>query len=426
MSSKIKTLKRDIMIKKLLLLNLLFGCSIFSYAQLQKNVLNLATNDLVYDSVSNKIYATVPSANGANGNSIAVINPNTYQLENTIFIGSEPTVLAISDDGQYIYTGFSGSSTVRRFNVATQTASIQFSLGTDNSTGSYYVEDIEVMPGQPTTIAIARKNNGYSPRHEGVAIYDNAVMRPTTTPDHTGSNRIEFTGPNTLIGYNNESTEYGIRKLSVNSLGVTNLNVTQSVLSNFYLDFIYKDNYMYSFDGKVVDVSATPFVIGQFTNATGPVVYDSYYNRVCFASFNSNGTITFKRYNPNTFLLFDSLIITQATGPVKNIITCGNGCYAFNTSDNKVVFLKDSTLGTPEIVAKNNINVYPNPATDFLYIQSDFKILNVTISDLNGRTMKNVEFDENKVNINHLQSGIYLAQLVDINGKVVTKKIIKK
>jgi hypothetical protein len=70
--------------------------------------------------------------------------------------------------------------------------------------------------------------------------------------------------------------------------------------------------------------------------------------------------------------------------------------------------------------------VWPNPATDFINIQSDFKITNVTISDLNGRTMKNIEFEENKVNINHLQSGIYLAQLVDINGKVVTKKIIKK
>ena len=77
-------------------------------------------------------------------------------------------------------------------------------------------------------------------RHEGVVIYDNNVMRPTTTPDHTGSNRIEFTSPNSLIGYNNETTEFGIRRLSVNNSGVSNVSVTQNVLSNFYLDFIYK------------------------------------------------------------------------------------------------------------------------------------------------------------------------------------------
>ena len=178
------------MIMKKILSFLIIGASTLTYAQLQVNTLNLTTNDLVYDSVTNKIYASIPSANGANGNSIGIINPITRVLENTVFIGSEPTILAISDNGQYIYSGFSGTSTVRRFDVSSQTAGIQFSLGSDSSTGSYYAEDIEVMPGQATTIAISRKNNGFSPRHEGVVIYDNNVMRPTTTPDHTGSNRI--------------------------------------------------------------------------------------------------------------------------------------------------------------------------------------------------------------------------------------------
>ncbi|MFD0932112.1 T9SS type A sorting domain-containing protein [Psychroflexus salinarum] len=405
---------------------IILGTSSMAFAQLQVNTLNLTTNDLVYDSVTNKIYASIPSANGSNGNSIGVINPNTYLLENTIFIGSEPTILAISDNGQYIYSGFSGSSTVRRFDVASQTAGLQFSLGSDSSTGSYYAEDIEVMPSQPTTIAISRKNNGFSPRHEGVVIYDNNVMRPTTTPDHTGSNRIEFTSQNSLIGYNNETTEFGIRRLSVNSSGVSNVSVTQNVLSNFYLDFIYKDNYMYSFDGKVVDVTTAPFVIGQFSNATGPVVYDSYYNRVCFGSYDFSGNITFKRFNPNTFLLYDSLPISQAFGSVKNIITCGNGCYAFNTTDNKVIIIKDSTLGLSESEEKNNISIYPNPTTDYLFLKSGFDIKDVQISDLNGRIINNLEFQDNKMNLTSLQTGIYFAKISDINGKILTKKIIKK
>ncbi len=404
----------------------MLGSSSLLFAQLQVNTLNLTTNDLVYDSVTNKIYVSIPSANGSNGNSIGIINPNNYTLENTVFIGSEPTVLAISDNGQYIYSGFSGSSTVRRFDVTTQTAGLQFSLGSDSSTGSYYVEDIEVMPSQPTTIAISRKNNGFSPRHEGVVIYDNNVMRPTTTPDHTGSNRIEFTSQNSLIGYNNETTEFGIRRLSVNSSGVSNVSVTQNVLSNFYLDFIYKDNYMYSFDGKVVDVTTAPFVIGQFSNATGPVVYDSYYNRVCFASYDFSGNITFKRFNPNTFLLYDSLPISQAFGSVKNIISCGNGCYAFNTTDNKVIIIKDSTLGLSESEEKNNISIYPNPATDYLFIKSDLDIKDIQISDLNGRIINNLQFQDNKMDLSNLNTGVYFAKISDENGKILTKKIIKK
>lgn len=405
---------------------LIFGTCSMAFAQLQVNTLNLTTNDLVYDSVTNKIYVSIPSDNGSNGNSIGVINPNTYSLENTIFIGSEPTILAISDNGQYIYSGFSGSSTVRRFDVASQTADLQFSLGSDYTTGAYYAEDIEVMPNQPTTIAVSRKNDGFSPRHEGVVIYDNNVMRPITTPEHTGSNRIEFTNQNSLIGYNNETTEFGIRRLSVNSSGVSNVGVTENILSNFYLDFVYRDNYMYSFDGKVVDITTAPFVIGQFSNATGPVVYDTYYNRVCFASYDYSGNITFKRFNPNTFLLYDSLPISQAFGEVKNIITCGNGCYAFNTTDNKVIIIKDSTLGLSEAEQKNNLSIYPNPTSDYLLVKSDLKIEDIQISDMNGRIINNLKFQGNKMNLASLQTGIYFAKISDINGKLKTVKIIKK
>lgn len=397
-----------------------------TFAQLQVNTLNLTANDLVYDSVTNKIYASIPSANGANGNSIGVINPNTYLLENTIFIGSEPTVLAISDNGQYIYAGFTGTSTIRRFDVSTQTAGLQFSLGSDPFFGAFYAQDIEVMPGNPTTIAVSRRRPNVSPTHGGVAIYDNDVMRPTTTPDHTGSNKFEFTGTNSLIGYNTESTEYGLRRLSVNAGGVTNVSVSSGVLSGFNLDFIYKNNSIYATNGTIVDISAAPFVSGQFTNVYGPVVYDNYYNRVCFASYDSSGNIIFKRFNPNTYLLFDSLPITQAFGTVKSLITCGNGCYAFNTTDNKVIIIKDSTLGLSETEDKSTLSIYPNPTTDYLNIKSDLKIKEIQISDINGRIINNLDFQDHKINLTSLQIGIYFAKITDENGKITTKKIIKK
>lgn len=405
---------------------LLLGSSIVTFAQLQVNTLNLTANDLVYDSVTNKIYASIPSANGANGNSIGVINPNTYLLENTIFIGSEPTVLAISDNGQYIYAGFTGTSTIRRFDVSTQTAGLQFSLGSDPFFGAFYAQDIEVMPGNPTTIAVSRRRPNVSPTHGGVAIYDNNVMRPTTTPDHTGSNKFEFTGTNSLVGYNTESTEYGLRRLSVNASGVTNVSVSAGVLTGFNLDFIYKNNSIYATNGTIVDISSSPFVSGQFSNVSGPVVYDNYYNRVCFASYDSSGNIIFKRFNPNTFLLFDSLPITQAFGNVKSLITCGNGCYAFNTADNKVIIIKDSTLGLSETDEKSKLSIYPNPTTDYLYIKSDTEIKEIQISDLNGRIINNLNFQDNKMNLTSLQTGIYFAKISDENGKIITKKIIKK
>ena len=410
--------------KNSLLLFLFISVNLF--AQLQVNTVTVTSNDLVYDNVTDKIYVSIPSANGANGNSIGIINPNTYSLENTIFIGSDPTILAISDDGQYIYSGFSGTSTVRRFNITTLTPEIQFTLGNDTSTGANYAEDIEVMPGQPNTIAVSRKNNGFSPRHEGVAIYDDGIARATTTPDHTGSNKIEFTSSNSLIGYNNETTEFGIRRLSINANGVANISVSQNVLSGFYLDFIYHNNKMYATNGKVIDITTTPFVSGQFTNTSGPVVFDTYYNRVCFASTDGSGNITFKRFNPSTFLLVDNLNISQAFGTPKSIITCGNGCYAFNTDDNKVVIIKDATLNTDVILSDSKISIYPNPTSDNVTIESENDIVEISIFDINGRKINNINFNTNKIFLEELNTGIYLAKIKDNNGNISIEKIIKK
>ena len=122
------------------LLSLLFlGTSLTAYTQqLYPHTINIATNDLVYDINTDRVYVSIPSTNGTNGNSIGIVNTSTLELENTVFMGSEPTVLAISDNGEYIYSGFSGASIVRRFDVADQEADAAFNLGSDPFYGSFF------------------------------------------------------------------------------------------------------------------------------------------------------------------------------------------------------------------------------------------------------------------------------------------------
>ena len=67
--------------------------------------LSLPANDLVYDPGTHRIYATVPSSAGAIGNSVTAIDPETGQIGPSVFIGSEPGRLALSDDGMYLDVG---------------------------------------------------------------------------------------------------------------------------------------------------------------------------------------------------------------------------------------------------------------------------------------------------------------------------------
>ena len=67
---------------------LFFILPMFAFSQFEINTVDVTTNDLIYDSKTDRIYVSIPSSNGSNGNSIGVINPTNYTLENTIFIGS--------------------------------------------------------------------------------------------------------------------------------------------------------------------------------------------------------------------------------------------------------------------------------------------------------------------------------------------------
>src|SRR5205807_3627817 len=165
----------------------------------------LTTKDLVYDPVGQRIYASLPGS-APNGNSLVQIEPVAGTVGTPVPMGSEPGKLAISDNSQYIYASLDGAAAVRRFDIASQTAGLQFTLGSDPTYGNFFVDDMEVMPGQPTTVAVARKRQGFTPRAMGVAIYDNGAVRLNTTATLT-ANVIEFgSSANTLYGYVNESS----------------------------------------------------------------------------------------------------------------------------------------------------------------------------------------------------------------------------
>ena len=307
-------------------------------------IITLTSNDIIYDPVSQKIYASVPSSAGATGNSITIIDPFTGTVDTSIFIGSEPSKLAISNNGQYLYVALDGAASVRRFDITSQTAELQFALGSDSFFGPYYAEDIEVLPGNPDIIAVSRKNLGVSPRHAGVAIYDNGVQLTTETPRHTGSNVIEFSNSSSrLYGYNNETTEFGFRRMSIDTSGVMVIDATPNLISGFGVDIKFDGGRIYSTTGGVIDPEAR-ILLGSFSGISfNPLVRpDSNAGRVYFLTVSgSDGTIT--TFNNQTFLAIDTLTISglnfDFSGP-SSLIFWGRDALAFRTSGDQLVLVR--------------------------------------------------------------------------------------
>ena len=307
--------------------------------------LTLQTSDIIYDPVSRKIYASIPSGAASMADSITIVDPTSGQVEASVPIGTNPGRLAVSDDGQFLYVGLNGTSgSIRRFDIASQTAGPEFLLGSDPFFGSYFAEDIEVSPGNPLTVAVSLQYKGVSPRHAGVAIYDNGVQRPTATPGHTGSNVIEFGGSAaTLYGYNNETTEFGFRTILVDTTGVTVVDVTQGLISGFGVDIEHDGGRIYSTTGRIIDpVNRT--LIGTFPIGTssGLVEPDFAVGRVFFLT--AGVTTTLQAFDANSLAFVGSLEISGVNGNPTSLIRWGSNGLAFRTDQNQLFLIETSLV----------------------------------------------------------------------------------
>ena len=107
--------------------------------------IGLAARDLAYSNATGKIYASIPGTNPIRGNTITEIDPTTGDLGASLWVGSEPDVLRLSEDGLTLYVGLDGAGAIRRVSVATMSALEEFSIGA--GWAGYWPSEFQVLPG---------------------------------------------------------------------------------------------------------------------------------------------------------------------------------------------------------------------------------------------------------------------------------------
>jgi hypothetical protein len=312
--------------------------------------------DIVFDAVSGKIYAAV----SGNPGTVVPIDPATRSAGTPITVGIDPIKLALSDDGQYLYVALDGEPAVQRIVLATGTVDLKFGLGEPDPgigfSGTRYVEDMQVLPGNAHAIAASLKFKGSSPRHAGVAVFADGVRLPNQTFPHTGSNVIEFSASsNTLYGYNNETTEFGFRRMAVDTSGVTIVDVYDSfhagggLIDQFSADIAFGAGLVFSTNGRVIDPSV-PGLVGlvalpiTFGNV---VVPDGAVGRVFYLANEGGGVFGMRAFDVVTRLQVGSLNLGTIGGPADppptSLIRYGARGLAFRSGDD-VVFVESTAL----------------------------------------------------------------------------------
>lgn len=310
--------------------------------------MSLPANDLVWDGVHGFIYLSVPSAAGPGGNVIAAVDPVSGLVVATQFAGSEPDVLAISGDGQYLYAGIDGSASVARFQLPSLTPDITYALGADSFFGPYRALDLQVAPAAAHTTAVTRQVFDFSPSAQGgVRIYDDATARPVATQGFGGTgylfDSLQWGADATqLVAANNEDTGFDYYTLAVDASGVKLVHDYPNTFNRFFARIHYDagDQRVYSDDGHVI-TPANGQPIGTFA-ASGPMVPDSAANTAYFAVSNQIVAFDQSHFTPLSTTAYDNVNATP-----RHLIRWGASGLAFSTS-NGPVFLTGSNGSTTQ------------------------------------------------------------------------------
>ncbi len=302
---------------------------LFSYTLVDQQV-----NDIAYSQATGMIYAAVPSTGGIYGNYIIAVEPRSGQIIGSAFAGSEPTKLATTADGTFLYVGFSGASLVKRFQLPSLTTDLTIDLGS-GSNGAYFAEDIAPIPGRPNLVAISRRNQCCSPRHEGVVLYNGATIAPNSTPRTSLNNEIEASADgSTIYAYNNETSGFEIRTLAVDDNGVSITSSYSGGFGAYSIEIRTLRGLVYGSNGKVLDPS-TGSSVGVFSvgaiSAEGFVI-DRLNRRIFFGTGS-----TIKAFDLGTYQPMGAITLPTATDTKAHLVRWGRRGLAYRNNAGQLV-----------------------------------------------------------------------------------------
>lgn len=90
------------------------------------------------------------------------------------------------------------------------------------------------------------------------------------------------------------------------------------------------------------------------------------------------------------------------------------------------IILMPSSSSISSVDLEKTCSIYPNPVKDYVFLQSNFKILQVHIYDMTGKKLKEQNYYsyEAKVDLQTIPSGTYIIKIKTVKGEF-EKKIVK-
>ncbi|HLV23424.1 MAG TPA: T9SS type A sorting domain-containing protein [Moheibacter sp.] len=227
----------------------------------------------------------------------------------------------------------------------------------------------------------------------------------------------------------------------------------------------------YSYNGFIAKLNMNGGIVEEF-GEDGILNFGYTFNRVYKILFDNGGRIIAggeEEYGEDDFMQarvittteLNTHTITISASPSIGGIVTGGGDYDFGTSatvtaaanvgyafvnwtengnvistDSEFSFMVESDRNLVATFTESmsvtdwtsvNIEFYPNPVRDFIYIKSQKAVENISVFDLSGqRVFSNIKSENGRIDLRNQESGTYLFRVILVNGETETFKIIKR
>lgn len=356
-------------------------------AQINVVTRNWRANDLIYDRHRDVIYATVGSSVGApNGNSMLVLAPDTLNILDRIFVGSEPNKLAISNDGSRVYVAIDGATSFRYYEPSTgQLGPMRQVRGNsyhDHLGDPAVVEDMVVSPTDPKVVIVSADELGSSASGK-IEIYNDTGRVGGVSAAYTAES-LAFVDANTLVGLNNSDTGFESTRFKLDDTELTVEQEARGVIGGFRTTIEESGGLIFSSNGGMMDPTNLTR-LGTFRDGSGAMEASQEDGLIYYFDY-----FGLRVFDTTTFLEVDYHLISPPRGAI-TLISAGENRLAYLRPDRTVGVITGVQLTPPPLP---EINIRGTIGDDHLV----FDLTNRNFT-LNGVTTS-VPFDINTFRFN--------------------------
>jgi hypothetical protein len=244
---------------------------------------------------------------------------------------------------------------------------------------------------------------------------------------------LSFTAAGYLIGGESRSERSGNKSVGIEEgtdLWLISLNEKGEEMWQKSYNFKNRDVLMgmsvmyHASDGN--NPSTKGILLGGYTQAEGRIETDD--ETFWMLYLDENGKEQWRKYVKGESRKKEERLSDIKLNRDGSIILAGTSAEELGKENWKIVKLGDKQID--QLIEKQDIKVYPNPVSDYAYVEIgfDFKEADITLYDMGGRQFYNLKTKNKitKINTQALIQGAYLVVIKTDNDKTANAKLIKK